>query len=136
MDNQICHIMDRFLRKPFWLFLSIFAVLGSMWLRSRTLYILAAMDVRFIPWEFLAIPRSPFLGKGWMHPFVYLSILFWLYTALHCRSSMSSNSLVLHKFGGISSSPAAFLFFKILLSTESSSSWFVRNRLKLWLLHL
>ena len=34
---------------------------------------------------------------------------------------MSSNSLVFHTSGGISSSPAAFLFL-IFLSTESSSS--------------
>ena len=35
---------------------------------------------------------------------------------------MSSNCLVFHTSGGISSSPKAFLFF-IFLSTESSSSW-------------
>ena len=69
----------------------------------------------------MANPRSPFLGKGSMHPFVYLSIGFWLYTALQCRSSMSSNCLVFHTSGGISSSPAAFLFL-IFLRTESSSS--------------
>ena len=56
-----------------------------------------------------------------MHPFVHLSIVFWLYTALQCRRSMSSNSLVFHTSGGILSSPAAFLFL-IFLSTESSSS--------------
>ena len=56
-----------------------------------------------------------------MHPFVHLSIGFWLYTALQCRSSMSSNCLVFHTSGGISSSPAAFLFL-IFLRTESSSS--------------
>ena len=66
-------------------------------------------------------PRSPFLGKGSMHPFIHLSIGFWLYTALQCRSSMSSNCLVFHTSGGISSSPAAFLFL-IFLRTESSSS--------------
>ena len=55
-----------------------------------------------------------------MHPFIHLSMEFWLYTALHFRSSMSSNCLVFHTFVGISSSPAAFLFF-IFLSTESSS---------------
>ena len=52
-----------------------------------------------------------------MHPFIHLSIGFWLYTALQCRSSMSSNCLVFH----ISSSPAAFLFL-VFLRTESSSS--------------
>ena len=35
---------------------------------------------------------------------------------------MSSNYLVFHTSGGISSSPAALLFL-IFLSTESSSSW-------------
>ena len=35
---------------------------------------------------------------------------------------MSSNSLVFHTSGGISSNPTAFLFL-IFLSTESSSSW-------------
>ena len=56
-----------------------------------------------------------------MHPFVHLSIVFWLYMALQCQSSMSLNSLVSHTSGGISSSPAAYLFL-IFLSTESSSS--------------
>ena len=68
----------------------------------------------------MANPRSPFLGKGSMHPFVHLTIGFWLYTALQCRSSMSSNCLVFHTSGGISSSPAAFLFL-IFRRTESSS---------------
>ena len=70
----------------------------------------------------MANPKSPFLGKRRMHPFIHLSIGFWLYTAFQCRSSMSSNCLVFHTSGGISSSPAAFLFL-IFLSTESSSSW-------------
>ena len=56
-----------------------------------------------------------------MHPFVHLSFVFWLYTALQCRSSISSNSLVFHTSGCISSSPAAFLLL-IFLSIESSSS--------------
>ena len=56
-----------------------------------------------------------------MHPFIHLSIGFWLYTALQCRNSMSSNCLVFHTSGGISFSPAAFLFL-IFLRTESSSS--------------
>ena len=57
-----------------------------------------------------------------MHPFLYLSIRLWLYTALHCRSSMSSNCLVFHTSVGISPSPTAFLFL-IFLGTKSSSSW-------------
>ena len=56
-----------------------------------------------------------------MHPFVHPFIVFWLYTALKCRRSMSSNSLVFHTSRGISSSPVAFLFL-IFLSTQSSSS--------------
>ena len=56
-----------------------------------------------------------------MHPIIHLSIGFWLLTALQCRSSMSSNCLVFHTSGGISSSPAAFLLL-IFLRTESSSS--------------
>ena len=55
-----------------------------------------------------------------MHFFVHLSIVSWLYMALQCRSSMSSNYLVFHT-SEASSSPAAFLFL-IFLSTESSSS--------------
>ena len=34
---KICDVVDRFLRKPFWFFLSIFSILGSMWLHSRAL---------------------------------------------------------------------------------------------------
>ena len=71
----------------------------------------------------MANPRSPFLGNGRMHPFIHLSIWFLLYTALQCQSSMSSNCLVFHICGGISSSSAAFLFW-IFLSTYSISSWF------------
>ena len=56
-----------------------------------------------------------------MHPFSHLSIGFWLYIALQCRSSMLSNCLVFQTSGGISSSPAAFLFL-IFLSTKSSFS--------------
>ena len=48
-DSQNLGIVDLFLRKPFWFFLSIFSILGSMWLHSRALYILATMDVRVIP---------------------------------------------------------------------------------------
>ena len=71
--------------------------------------------------SFWLIRGPPFLGKGSMHPFIHLSIGFWLYTALQCWSSMSSNCLVFHTSGGISSSPAALLFL-IFLRTESSSS--------------
>ena len=55
-----------------------------------------------------------------MHPFVHLPVVFLLSTALQCRGCMSSNCLVFHTSGGISSSPAAFLFL-IFLSTKSIS---------------
>ena len=45
---NICEIMDLFLRKPFWFFLRM-SILGSMWFRSRALYILATMDVSVLP---------------------------------------------------------------------------------------
>ena len=57
-----------------------------------------------------------------MHLFIHLSTGFWLYVALQCRRSMSSNSLIFHTSGGISSSPAAFLFL-IFHCTEWTSSW-------------
>ena len=56
-----------------------------------------------------------------MHVFVHLSVVFWLYTALQYRSSMTSHFLVFHISEGISLSFAAFLFL-IFLSTMSSSS--------------
>ena len=69
-----------------------------------------------------------------MHPFVSLVIVFWLYTVLQYRSSMSSNFLVFHTSGVISSRPAVFLVL-IFLCPNSSSSCI--NRLSLissWLL--
>ena len=65
--------------------------------------------------------RGWFFGKGRIHPFVHMSIEFWLWTVLQYWSSMSSNSLAFHNSGGISSSPPAFLF-SIFLSAESNSS--------------
>ena len=41
---KICNAVDRFLRKPFWLFKSIMSILGSLRLRSRAAYILVTMD--------------------------------------------------------------------------------------------
>ena len=64
---------------------------------------------------------SPFLRKGRMHPFVHLSLVFWLYTALQCQSSMSLNSRFFHTSGCISSRPVAFLLL-IFLCSESSFS--------------
>ena len=46
---NICEVVDLFLRKPFWFFLRMLSILGSMWFHSRALYILAAMDVSVIP---------------------------------------------------------------------------------------
>ena len=47
---KICNVMDLFFWRPFWFFLSMFAILGSMQLHSRALYILAAKDVKVISW--------------------------------------------------------------------------------------
>ena len=46
---KICDDVDLFLRKPFSFFLSMFRILGSMRLRGRALYVLAAMDIRVVP---------------------------------------------------------------------------------------
>ena len=46
---KICEVVDVFLLKPFWFFLRMLSILGSMRLLSRALYILAAMDVSVIP---------------------------------------------------------------------------------------
>ena len=45
---KICDVVDLFIRQPFRFFLSMLSILGSMRLRCRALYILAAMDVRVI----------------------------------------------------------------------------------------
>ena len=47
---KICEVMDLFLRKPFWFFLSMLPILGSIRLHSRALYIMAAMDVSVTRW--------------------------------------------------------------------------------------
>ena len=57
---NICEVVDLFLRKPFWFFLRMLSILGSMQFCSRALYILAAMDVS-------VIPQSSWLIRG--HPF-------------------------------------------------------------------
>ena len=88
---------------------------------SRVLYILAAREVSVMLRYLLVILRSPFLWKGMMQPFVYLSIVFWLYTALQYRSSRSSKLFVFYISRGMSSRPAAFLVL-IFVSSSSSSS--------------
>ena len=113
--------VDWFLPKPFWFVLSIFSILGCMWMHSRALYILAAMEVRLYLGCSWLYRGHPFLGKGRMESFAHLSILFLLDMALQFRSSMSSDSLVFHTSGGISSSLAAFLFL-IFLCTKLSYS--------------
>ena len=73
------------------------------------------------------------LGEDRMQSFVHLSIMFWLYTALQYRSSMSSSLFVFHTAVGISSRPVAFLFLIFLNTTSSScvncpslmSNWFL-----------
>ena len=42
---KICYVMDLFFRKPFWFFLSMLLILGSMRFRGWELYILAATVV-------------------------------------------------------------------------------------------
>ena len=84
----------------------------------------------------MANPRSPFLGKGRMQPFVHLSMLFWLYTALQYLSSMSSNFFVFHTSGGISSRPAAFLFLIFESTTFSSSRVNCPSLMSSWLLKI
>ena len=116
---KICDV-NRFLPKPFWFSLSIFSMFSSMGSPMGIVDLgrYGCKDYNLSSsWQFQS---HPFLGKRRMHLFVHLSIVFWLYTALQYRSSMSSNSLVFHTSGGISSSPPAFLF-KIFLNTESSS---------------
>ena len=110
IDCQNQWSVDRFLQKPFWYFQRIFS----------SLYTLAALEVSVMPRLFLAIPRSPFLGKGRMKPFVHLFIVFWLYTALLNRSSKSLNLLVFHISGVISSWPAAFHFLIFVCTTLRS----------------
>ena len=68
-----------------------------------------------------------------MHPFVHLSIVFRLYTALQYWSSMLSNSLVFHTSGGISSSPAAFIFLTFLHTKSSSSCVNCPSLMSSWL---
>ena len=45
-----------------------------------------------------------------MQPFVHFSIMFSLYMVLQNRNSKSSNFLIFHISGGISSRPASFSF--------------------------
>ena len=73
-----------------------------------------------MPLIFIVISRSPFLGKWGMQPFIYLFIMFWLYTAFQNRSR--KYFLVFLTFGSILTRPVAFLLF-IFGSTTSSSSW-------------
>ena len=95
---KICEVVDLFLRKPFW-----FSIFGSIQLHSRALYILVTMDVRGYTSVVLGYSEFALLReKRRMYPFVYPSIVFCLYTALQCQSSMSLNSLVFHTSGGTS----------------------------------
>ena len=55
-----------------------------------------------------------------------------MYMALQYWSSMSSNFLVFHTSGGISSSPAAFLFLIFLCTASSSSCVNCPNLMSSW----
>ena len=46
---NICEVMDLFLQEPFWFFLRMLSILGSMQFCSRAWNILAAIDVGVIP---------------------------------------------------------------------------------------
>ena len=47
---KICDVVDQFHQKLFWFLQNIFTIFCSMQLHCRALEILAAMDVRVIPW--------------------------------------------------------------------------------------
>ena len=81
----------------------------------------------------LESPRSPFLGKRRMQPFVHLSIVFCLYTALQNRSSKSSNFFVIHTSRGTLSRLAAFLLLIFVSTTLSSSSVNYTSWMSSWL---
>ena len=64
-----------------------------------------------------------------MHPFVHLSIVFWLYTALQCRGSKWSKSLVFRTTWGIHQARLLlyFSFFLDLMKpnkVETAVQWF------------
>ena len=66
------------------------------------------------------IPRSSFLGKNRIQPFIYFSIVFFSYIMLHNQRSMLLNFLVFDVLGGISLKSAAFLSkFDVLLTIIS-----------------
>ena len=78
--------------------------------------------MKAIPLLLLVILRSLLQEKEMMQPFVHLSIVFYLYSALQNRRSKFSNFFAFHTSGGISSIPIAFLFL-VFQSTSLSSSW-------------
>ena len=63
-----------------------------------------------------------FFMKAKIYPFIYFSIVFCLYTALHDQRSMSSNFLVFNISGGILLRPVAFLLLIVVSIVLSSSS--------------
>ena len=70
---------------------------------------------------FLGYSEITFLGKRKMQPFVHQSIMFWSYSALQHRRSISSNFPIFYTFGGISSRIAAFLLLIFLCITSKFS---------------
>ena len=125
---KICEVVDLFLWKPFWFFfLSMLSILGSIRLRIRALYILAAMDVSIIPCLFIILMIGSWVTSGgfpskfskccfhwcirshWLVAFsLALAVLFLLLTSfiichaiLDCLSSTESlnfNDLILYVF--------------------------------------
>ena len=110
--------MVRFLRNPFWFFLSIISVLRSMRLLSIALLRYECKDYTSVVLGYSEVTLLKKEEDAYLCPSVYCV---WLYTALQSRSSTSSNSQVFHTSGGISLSSATFLFL-IFLRTESISS--------------
>ena len=110
---KICDV-DRFLWKPFWFFLRIFSISGSIQSSSRVLEILAAMDATVIPRNFL-VPH--FLGKGGGSP---LSISLLCSGYIRCCNIGAVCRQISLFSGSISSGTAAFLVL-IFLSTTSNS---------------
>ena len=102
MIVRICYVVDCFPRKSFWFFQSF---LFNFWFDAVELQsiIYAAKEEKVIHRKFLVIPMSLFLRKRRFQPFVYLSIVFGIYTTLQYRNWRSSNFLVFRISGSISS---------------------------------
>ena len=68
---KICEVVDLFLRKPFWFFLNMWSILGSMRFRSKALYILAAIDVSSVVLGLSEVALFREEEDASLHPSVY-----------------------------------------------------------------